>query len=111
VGLPGRVVKNEFVQQIMNGEAKPFKCPWKCLSSCDYRKAPFCIAQALFNSARGNMDEGFAFAGANAYLATEINHVSDVINDLVAGFNHESLLRQLAAVRPLKAHVQCRIAV
>ncbi len=111
VGLPGRVVKNEFVQQIMNGEAKPFKCPWKCLSSCDYRKAPFCIAQALFNSARGNMEEGFAFAGANAYLATEINHVSDVINDLVAGFNHESLLRQLAAVRPLKAHVQCRIAV
>jgi len=111
VGLPGRVVKNEFVQQIMNGEAKPFKCPWKCLSSCDYRKAPFCIAQALFNSARGNMEEGFAFAGANAYLATEINHVSDVINDLVAGFNHESFLRQLAAVRPLKAHVQCRIAV
>ena len=111
VGLPGRVVKNEFVQQIMNGEAKPFKCPWKCLASCDYRKAPFCIAQALFNSARGNMEEGFAFAGANAYLATEINHVSDVINDLVAGFNHESLLRQVAAVRPLKAHVQCRIAV
>ncbi len=53
VGLPGRVVKNEFVQQIMNGEAKPFKCPWKCLASCDYRKAPFCIAKALFNSARG----------------------------------------------------------
>jgi nitronate monooxygenase len=111
VGLPGRVVKNKFVQQIMNGEAKPFKCPWKCLSSCDYRKAPFCIAQALFNSARGNMEEGFAFAGANAYLANEINHVSDVINDLVAGFNHESLLRQLAAVRSLKTHVQCRIAV
>jgi nitronate monooxygenase len=111
VGLPGRVVKNNLVERIMNGEAKPFKCPWKCLSSCDYRKAPFCIAQALFNSARGNMEEGFAFAGANAYLATEINHVSDVINDLVAGFNHESLLRQLTAVRPLKAHVQCRIAV
>jgi nitronate monooxygenase len=111
VGLPGRVVKNKFVQQIMNGEAKPFKCPWKCLSSCNYRKAPFCIAQALFNSARGNMDEGFAFAGANAYMATEINHVSDVINDLVTGYNHESLLRQLSASHPHKLHSPCRVAV
>jgi NAD(P)H-dependent flavin oxidoreductase YrpB (nitropropane dioxygenase family) len=111
VGLPGRVVKNEFVQQIMNGEAKPFKCPWKCLASCDYRKAPFCIAKALFNSARGNMEEGFAFAGSNAYMATEINHVSDVIEDLVKGYNHELLLRQLSAVRPLKINTPCRIAV
>ena len=86
VGLPGRVVKNKFVQQIMDGEAKPFKCPWKCLASCNYKEAPFCIAQALFNSARGNLDEGFAFAGANAYMATEINHVSDVITDLVSGY-------------------------
>jgi NAD(P)H-dependent flavin oxidoreductase YrpB (nitropropane dioxygenase family) len=111
VGLPGRVVKNKFVQHIMNGEAKPFKCPWKCLASCDYRKAPFCIAQALFNSAQGKMDEGFAFAGANAYLATEINHVSDVINELVFGYNRESLLRQLSVIHPLKAHMTSRVAV
>ena len=111
VGLPGRVVKNKFVQQIMNGEAKPFKCPWKCLASCNFREAPFCIAQALFNSARGNMDEGFAFAGSNAYLATEINHVSDVFTDLVAGYNRESFLRQLSALSPVKEHVQPCIAV
>ena len=75
VGLPGRVVKNKFVQQIMDGEAKPFKCPWKCLSSCNYKEAPFCIAKSLYNSAIGKMVEGFAFAGFNAYLETEINHV------------------------------------
>jgi NAD(P)H-dependent flavin oxidoreductase YrpB (nitropropane dioxygenase family) len=111
VGLPGRVVKNQFVQQIMNGEAKPFKCPWKCLSSCDFRTAPFCIAKALFSSARGNMEEGFAFAGSNAYKATEINHVSDVINDLVTGFNRESLLRQISAIRPIHTDIQQRMAV
>ncbi len=111
VGLPGRVVKNKFVQQIMDGEAKPFKCPWKCLASCNYKEAPFCIAQALFNSARGNLDEGFAFAGANAYMATEINHVSDVITDLVTGYKRESFLRQLSTLRPAKAQVQCRVAV
>jgi NAD(P)H-dependent flavin oxidoreductase YrpB (nitropropane dioxygenase family) len=111
VGLPGRVVKNQFVQQIMDGEAKPFKCPWKCLASCDFRKVPYCIAKALFNSARGNLDEGFAFAGSNAYLATEINHVSDVINDIVSGYNREALLRQLSAIHSYKVPLQCRIAV
>jgi NAD(P)H-dependent flavin oxidoreductase YrpB (nitropropane dioxygenase family) len=110
VGLPGRVVKNDFVQQIMNGEAKPFKCPWKCLSSCDYRKAPYCIAQALFNSARGKMEEGFAFAGANAYMATEINHVSDVIDDLIRGYNQESLLRQLESDRSIKTPLHCSVS-
>jgi len=111
VGLPGRVVRNKFVDQITAGETKPFKCPWKCLSACDFRKAPYCIAQALFNSARGNMDEGFAFAGANAYLATEINHVADVFHDLEAGYNHEALLRQRASLRPMPAISARRIAV
>jgi NAD(P)H-dependent flavin oxidoreductase YrpB (nitropropane dioxygenase family) len=27
VGLPGRVIRNEFVNQIERGEVKPFKCP------------------------------------------------------------------------------------
>ena len=111
VGLPGRVVKNKFVQQIMNGETKPFKCPWKCLATCNYKEAPFCIAQALFNSARGNMDEGFAFAGANAYMATEINSVSDVITDLVNGYRHESILRQMSSLQPLNVNLQSRMAL
>ncbi|MCD4729040.1 MAG: nitronate monooxygenase [Bacteroidales bacterium] len=111
VGLPGRVVKNKFVQQIINGETKPFKCPWKCLSACNYKEAPYCIAQALYNSAIGKIDEGFAFAGSNAYLATEINSVSDVITDLVAGYNRESFLRQLSAHRPVKANIRRHMAV
>lgn len=111
VGLPGRVVKNDFVQQIMDGEAKPFKCPWKCLSRCDYREAPFCIAQALYNSATGKMDEGFAFAGSKAYMATEINSVADVMDDLVAGYNRESFLRNLNSSHSKKKHKQQRIAI
>ena len=111
VGLPGRVVKNKFVQQIMDGEAKPFKCPWKCLATCNYKEAPFCIASALYNSAIGKMDEGFAFAGAKAYMATEINSVSDVINDLLAGYKHESILQQLSTARSKKKHRQKRLAI
>lgn len=111
VGLPGRVVKNEFVQQIMDGEAKPFKCPWKCLATCNYKEAPFCIAQALYNSATGNMEEGFAFAGANAFKATEINSVAEVMADLVAGYKQEAFLQQLAKKSSSESLLKKRIVV
>jgi nitronate monooxygenase len=94
VGLPGRVVRNDFVEQIMTGKTKPFKCIWDCLIPCNYKEAPYCIAQVLFNSAQGKMDEGFAFAGANAYQATGIQYVSEVISDLISGYNAEVILNQ-----------------
>lgn len=111
VGLPGRVVKNDFVQQIMDGKTKPFKCPWKCLATCNYKEAPFCIAQALYNSATGKMEEGFAFAGSKAYMATEITSVSEVIEDLVDGFNRESKLREIKPMHSASSQTQCRIAI
>jgi hypothetical protein len=57
------------------------------------------------------MEEGFAFAGSNAYMATEISYVSDVIKDLVTGYNHESLLRQLSAVRTIRHHSECSCGI
>jgi NAD(P)H-dependent flavin oxidoreductase YrpB (nitropropane dioxygenase family) len=89
VGLPGRVVKNDFVEQIYAGNTKPFKCAWNCLSSCDYKKAPYCIAQALHNAAHGIMSDGFAFCGANAYKATKIQSVAEVINELITEYSAE----------------------
>ena len=86
VGLPGRVINNEFVEHIREGKTKPFKCVWNCLSSCNYKEAPYCIAQVLFNAAQGKMSEGFAFAGANAYRATKIQHVSEIMNELISDY-------------------------
>jgi len=34
------------------------------------------------------MDKGYAFAGSNAYLATRISSVKEVMDDLVAKFEH-----------------------
>ena len=82
VGLPGRAIKNDFVDQINSGQTKPFKCYWKCLKSCDSKNVPYCIAQALHNASKGNMNEGFAFAGSMAYKATKIQSVSDTVLDL-----------------------------
>jgi nitronate monooxygenase len=82
VGLPGRAIYNDFVGDIRSGKTKPFKCVWHCLSSCKFKEAPYCIAQVLFNSARGKMDEGFAFSGTNGYRATKIQSVSEVMQEL-----------------------------
>lgn len=82
VGLPARTIKNDFVREIQQGKQKPVKCPWKCLKTCDYTKVQYCIAEALFNAAQGKMDNGFAFAGTNAYLAEEILSVKETINQI-----------------------------
>lgn len=89
VGLPGRVVKNEFVEQIYAGKTKPFKCGWNCLSSCNYKEAPYCIADALYKASKGQMDEGFAFCGSNAYKATKIQSVAEVVNELMTEYTAE----------------------
>lgn len=86
VGLPGRVITNDFVRKIKYGERKPVKCPWKCLKGCDFKEVPFCIAEALFNAANGNLDEGFVFAGANAYKAKEIISVSETFQQIKEEF-------------------------
>lgn len=98
VGMPGRVIKNQFVEEIIKGNTKPFKCVWNCLIPCNYKEAPYCIAQVLFNAAQGKMSEGFAFAGQNAYKATKIEHVSDVINDMLSGYNLEFMRKQMIEV-------------
>ncbi len=98
VGLPGRAIYNDFIGQIRMGTTKPFKCSWHCLSSCNFRQAPYCIAQALFNSVRGKMDEGFAFSGTNGYRATKLHYVADVMKELVLEYEHRKTLAKIAHI-------------
>lgn len=82
VGLPGRAVRNSFLTQVEAGEKKPFKCPYKCLRTCDYKTAPYCIAQALAAAQQGRLEDGFVFAGANAWRTTEITSVEKIFDAL-----------------------------
>ncbi len=88
VGLPGRVILNDFVKSINNGYTKPVKCPWKCLKTCNYKEVKYCIAQALFNAAQGKLDEGFSFAGSNAWQAKRIQYVKDVFKELIQEYEY-----------------------
>ncbi len=86
VGLPGRAIKNKFLEEVKAGIKKPIKCLWKCLRPCDFKKVPYCIALALTNAKKGNLEEGFAFAGANAYRVDKIMSVKNLISELVTGY-------------------------
>jgi NAD(P)H-dependent flavin oxidoreductase YrpB (nitropropane dioxygenase family) len=83
VRLPGRAIRNQFLEDVSSGIKRPIKCPWKCLRTCDFRKVPYCIALALTNAKRGNLEKGFAFAGANAYRVDKIISVKELIENLL----------------------------
>jgi len=90
VGLPGRAINNKFLKEVAAGARKPFKCSWKCLKTCDYTTAPYCIALALTNAQKGNLDLGFAFAGSNAYRISEISSVKEIIKQLSDEYDEAS---------------------
>lgn len=82
VGLPGRAIKNAFLDAVTAGLKHPKKCVHKCLHSCAEENSPYCIAQALVNAYRGKLKHGFAFAGANAYLIDKIVSVKELMSTL-----------------------------
>jgi NAD(P)H-dependent flavin oxidoreductase YrpB (nitropropane dioxygenase family) len=82
VGLPGRVILNEFTKRVTKGETIPFRCPYHCLRSCNPRTAPYCIAKVLTDASKGRLHNAFVFAGSNAYRCTEIVSVKTLINQL-----------------------------
>ncbi|MCD6166546.1 nitronate monooxygenase [bacterium] len=90
VGLPGRAIRNKFLDEVARGMRKPFKCPWQCLKACDFRRSPYCIALALTNAKKGIWENGFAFAGANAYRVDKIVSVKELIETLVEEYEEES---------------------
>ena len=86
VGLPGRAINNQFLKDVSAGKKHPVQCPWQCLKTCDYKKAPYCISLALINAARGKLKNGFVFAGNNAFKTTKIQSVKEVFQSLKAEF-------------------------
>ncbi len=83
VGLPGRVIRNAFVEKINQGHTIPFKCKYRCLRTCNPSTAPYCIAEVLARAAEGEMDQAFAFAGSNAWRCSEIVSVKQLIQKIM----------------------------
>lgn len=86
VGLPGRAIASSLLNAVSRGEKRPLGCMWQCLKSCDVRNAPYCIAKALTSAKLGDLQNGFAFAGANACLVDRITSVGELISSLKEEF-------------------------
>jgi len=86
VGLPGRAISSRLLQEVARGMKKPLGCLWQCLRTCDIKTAPYCIAKALTSAKMGDLSNGFAFAGANAYLVEKITSVKELMATLADEF-------------------------
>lgn len=82
VGMPGRAVHNSFLEKVKQGLKQPKSCPFDCIKTCEVSRSPYCIMLALYNAFRGRMEQGYAFAGSNAWRTDKIVSVSELITSL-----------------------------
>lgn len=82
VGLPGRAIKNAFIEKIENGKQKILNC-CNCIRTCNPLETPYCITLALINAVKGNLTEGLIFCGTNVGKVKNIVSVHDLIQELV----------------------------
>lgn len=85
VGMPGRAIHNDFLEKVKAGFKHPKICPFNCIKTCNIETSPYCIVTALWQAARGNMTNGYAFAGSNAWRTEKIVPVHDLMVELMGG--------------------------
>lgn len=78
VGMPGRAIKNKFLEHVAHGPVKVERC-FRCLEHCNPATTPYCITKALINAAEGRIDEALLFCGSNAYRCEKIETVPEVM--------------------------------
>jgi hypothetical protein len=81
--MPGRAIKNHFVEVSNNEQIKTKKC-YNCLNMniCDRKTNPYCITEKLIQAVKGDVENGLLFCGDNAYRLNKITSVSDLMNEL-----------------------------
>ena len=107
VGLPGRAIINDFLEEAGKGNKKPKACPYHCISSCKKEEAPYCISLALMNARKGKLKNGFAFAGANAWRADRIMPVQELMDILTREYNAECEMLNAECSAAEAANAKC----
>ena len=80
VGMPGRAIKNAFLERVAAGERIMGKCR-HCVKNCNPSTTPYCISKALINAVTGNVEEGLIFCGGNVHRVNEIVPVASVMKE------------------------------
>ena len=81
VGMPGRAIKNAFIQRMLAAPDKISHC-FNCLKACNPATAPYCITQALVNAVVGDLDNGLIFCGSRVGEIREITTVPKLMQEL-----------------------------
>lgn len=81
VGMPGRAIRNAFIQKAMQGQIPVQKC-FQCIQTCRPDETPYCITQALVNAVKGNLEQGLIFCGADVGKIKEITTVPVLMHEL-----------------------------
>lgn len=82
VGMPGRAIRNRFMERVEAGEKIPHGCH-RCLHKCKPAEIPYCITDALIHAAKGETEDALLFCGENAWKAQKIETVKEVIDSLL----------------------------
>lgn len=80
VGMPGRAIRNPFLKRAKEGQIPHGRCHM-CVSTCKPMETPYCITDALVNAAEGHVDDALLFCGTNAYRATKLENVHDIMQE------------------------------
>ena len=86
VGMPGRAIHNSFLEKVKQRLKQPKACPFNCIKTCDVTHSPYCIMLALYNAYKGKMENGYAFAGSNAWRCDKIMSVKELMDTLQAEY-------------------------
>lgn len=81
VGMPGRALRNAFIQRVEEAKAPIRKC-YNCLKKCNPAEVPYCITKALIDAVKGDVENGLVFCGANTGRIWEMTTVHDLIQEL-----------------------------
>ena len=78
VGMPGRAIRNRFLEEKESRRESIKKC-YQCIATCNPANTPYCITRALVHAAKGETDEALLFCGENAWRCEKMEHVADIM--------------------------------
>ena len=82
VGMPGRAIVNPFLESVKEQRRGTKHCH-VCLHKCNPAQTPYCITDALIAAAEGKIDQALLFCGSNAFRASKIETVPEVMDALM----------------------------
>jgi NAD(P)H-dependent flavin oxidoreductase YrpB (nitropropane dioxygenase family)/DNA-binding MarR family transcriptional regulator len=81
LGMPVRMLRNILADRIARGNIDPARCV-DCLDLCPKKDIPFCLAEALNATARGDAENGILFCAEPDSRAASYETVADVFREL-----------------------------